>query len=130
MEKYLVIREFDNVPKKAIVVPEGKGFRAYTPKGRKVPRQIKFIDDTNRHHFLLLDGTIFATAYNSLPYRSWLNEKASEVDEQGLKVYEDGLVRSRETLIMYLMDIGVSSDTLTRLLYKSTLGHGLVVVAL
>jgi len=130
MEKYLVIREFDNVPAKSVVIPEGKGYRAYSPTGKKIPRRLKELTPSLKIHLLQLDNSVFSVAYNSLPYRSWLNEKASEIDEQGQKVYGEGLDRSRETLIMYLMDVGVSSDTLTRLVHQATGGHGLGVVAL
>jgi hypothetical protein len=102
-----------------MLITEGKGFRAYKPSGRKVVPKIKSISYDLAIHLLPLSADIFRLAYESLPYRSWLNEKASEIDEQELKTYEDGLNRSPETLIMYLMDVGVNSDTLTRLIFAS-----------
>lgn len=112
-----------------MLITEGKGFRAYKPTGKKVVPKIKEISHDLGIHLLPLSVDLFRLAYESLPYRSWLNEKASEIDEQGLRVYEDGMDRSKDTLIMYLMDIGVSSDTLTRLIHKATGGHGLGVIA-
>jgi hypothetical protein len=114
MERYLVIRLFGKVPAGATLVQEGETYRVWH-RGKPM-RRIKKIDETLQVHLIRLDANIFSKAFSSLAYRSWLNEKASDIDEQGLKVYEDGLDRSPETLIMYLMDVGVNSDTLTRLM--------------
>lgn len=126
MERYIFIREYNLlndaggvhalICKGSILTETEDGF--FTEIGDYTDVLVtKEIDAELSIRLLRLDADIFKTAYNSLPYRSWLNEKASEIDEQGLKRYEDGLDRSPETLIMYLMDVGVNSDTLTRLMF-------------
>lgn len=72
--------------------------------------------DKLRIHVMLLDADLFKTAAQSFAYTNWLKEKAADIDSEG-KPLLTGLSKSPETLIMYLMELGISSDTLMLYIY-------------
>jgi len=67
-------------------------------------------------HTLKMDADLLKTVFNSFAYTNWLNEKKADIDERGDPLYQ-GLYKSPETIIMYLMEVGISSDTLMRCIY-------------
>lgn len=67
-------------------------------------------------HTLELDENLFKTAFQSFGYTNWLNEKKANIDERGDPLYPT-LTKTPETLVMYLMELGVQADTLIRYIY-------------
>lgn len=72
--------------------------------------------DEMRICLMAIDPDLFKTAFQSFAYANWMKEKAADIDDQGNPLYPT-LTRTPETLIMYLMELGISSDTLMRYTY-------------
>ena len=100
------------------LVKEDSGYVLYTDEGEREVFQdeLNEIDDFMRIHLLPIDADLFKTAFQSFAYTNWMKEKAADIDEQGNSRYP-GLTKTPETLIMYLMELGISADTLVRYMY-------------
>jgi hypothetical protein len=98
--------------------PIGKGVGLHIKK-----RAILSVSDEERNecsHFpactLKLDQDLFMTAFHSSAYMSWLRDFARDIDNDRNPLYP-GLTRCPETLMLYLRDIGVSSDRLLKAMF-------------
>ena len=63
-----------------------------------------------------LDTDLLKTAFMSSHYANWLSDKRAEQAEDGSMAYP-GLKKSSETLIMYLVELGVSTSFLLQCIY-------------
>lgn len=128
MERYIVIRAFVHVlPKGNDVDMEiSKGEFLYTkdgalflPLGGPPLPDMRLSEELKPDVaicLLKLDSDLFKTAFQSFAYANWMKEKAADIDDQGNPLYPT-LTRTPETLVMYLMELGISSDTLMRYMY-------------
>lgn len=129
MEQYIFIRDYDHKDEEGDVVftiqrgvklfeKEGYGFGMKVKGSPGIDFQ-KIADEIAPELsivLLKLDADLFKTAFQSFGYANWLKEKASDIDERGDPLYPT-LTRTPETLIMYLKELGISSDTLMRYIY-------------
>lgn len=79
-------------------------------------RSCEEVPDDIRVCLLKIDEDLLKSTFNSFAYTNWLKEKQADIDDEGQPLYT-GLTKSPETLIMYLMELGISSDTLMRYIY-------------
>lgn len=119
MERYIFVRDYNedylfynkgsilSVGDKSMII-EGE-IRYCWPFENDIP-------DDMRPCLLKIDTDLFKTVFHSFGYVNWLTEYSSQKDADGAPLYP-ALVRGPETVIMYLMDLGVDSSTIMNLMY-------------
>ena len=124
MEKYIFVRNFTrddhNAKAKDELRHEDGKYHIWSKSFGYInlPNPIEKIDEGLKIHLLPIDADLFKNAFQSFAYTNWLKEKAADIDDEGNEALP-GLVKSPETLIMYLMELGLSSNTLLKYIYGS-----------
>lgn len=124
MELYIFVRDYNDmngtrvhavIVKGSILFKEGSSYRTIMPDN---PSYLiaEEINPELSVCLLRLDQDMFKTAFYSFAYINWMKEKAADIGDDGKPLYQD-LVKSPETLIMYLMELGVSADTIFRYMF-------------
>lgn len=122
MERYIFIRDWQHasnmLAEKGDILQVAELGVLLMRKNYKAPAETGMteLSDDLRIHLLPIDADLFKTAFQSFAYANWMKEKAADIDDQGNPLYPI-LTRTPETLIMYLMELGISSDTLMRYMY-------------
>lgn len=65
---------------------------------------------------LKLDADLFSTVFHSNAYNSWMAQYSSDKDEERNPLYPT-LRKSPETVIMYLMELGINPSMIINLIY-------------
>lgn len=125
MERYIFIREYKlrrddgsvhaNISKGSILVKKDADYCTDISDYVDFP-VAKDLDPELYICLLRIDADLFKTAFQSFAYTNWMKEKMADIDEQGNPRYPN-LTKTPETLIMYLMELGVPADTLFRYMY-------------
>lgn len=125
MRKYIVIREFkigDLILPKQSIIEEFDGKYCLYEYPQYDVWKVDKLPETATICLLELCPDLLTTVFHSQAYVSWMNERAiyindsGNIDEQGHRV-EMKLRRTPETMVMYLMDLGLSSDQVMKYLY-------------
>lgn len=126
MDRYIFARRHNNLS------PDTKGFRltiddgeyslynCYGESYEARDRREIISDDTDIDnllpYLLKLDTDLLKTAFLSSHFANWLSDKRAEQAEDGSPAHP-GLKKSSETLIMYLVELGVSTTFLLQCIY-------------
>lgn len=106
MNKYIFIRDYEAFGwdmKKGDIIQQDENGLPNIPE-----RAFSFV--------LKMDMNIFIAVFHSLAYNSWLAYYSSDKDEEQNELYP-GLRKSPETVIMYLMELGVKASTIMNFMY-------------
>jgi len=98
-----------------MTLDETKTLSVYIGNGHAEDYEIQEIDEI---FYFKLDKNIIESVIESATFTNWLNEKTAPlVDGSNPVNRTNSIPKNRETAIMYLMDLGLSSDRICNLIY-------------